>query len=174
MRRILPGATIDYQNAYHFDFIKVMPNGMYFPEAFGQKLKDAEFILDETWQNVEVNAVNDPHEWAKLKVPSMKTGVFAREIEAVKRIAGSFSGRRADPAHSVQPLYLDGGNDRRILPPGYHRRPFQIFRKICQNRSGYRQRNQRTADGGVCEGRRRQDSSWDIRPVGGADGQGSV
>ena len=39
-------ATIDYQNAHHFDFIKVMPNGMYFPEAFGQKLKDADFIPD--------------------------------------------------------------------------------------------------------------------------------
>ena len=85
-------ATIDYQNAHHFDFIKVMPNGMYFPEAFGQKLKDADFILDETWQNVQVNAINDPHEWAKLKVPSMKEGVFAREIEAVKRIADYFQG----------------------------------------------------------------------------------
>ena len=85
-------ATIDYQNTHHFDFIKVMPNGMYFPEAFGQKLKDADFILDETWQNVQVNAINDPHEWAKLKVPSMKEGVFAREIEAVKRIADYFQG----------------------------------------------------------------------------------
>lgn len=85
-------ATIDYQNAHHFDFIKVMPNGMYFPEAFGQKLKDADFILDETWQNVQVNAINDPHEWAKLKVPSMKEGVFAREIEAVKCIADYFQG----------------------------------------------------------------------------------
>ena len=39
-------ATIDYQNAYHFDFIKVMPNGMYYPEAFGQQIKEADFILD--------------------------------------------------------------------------------------------------------------------------------
>lgn len=85
-------ATINYQNAYDFDFIKVMPNGMYFPEAFGQKIRPAEFILDETWQNTEINAVNDPHEWAKLKVPSMKTGVFAREIEAVKRIVDHFQG----------------------------------------------------------------------------------
>lgn len=85
-------ATIDYQKAYNFDFIKVMPNGMYFPEAFGQKLKDADFILDETWQNVLVNRVNDPHEWTKLKAPSMKEGVFAREIEAVKRIADYFQG----------------------------------------------------------------------------------
>ena len=85
-------ATIDYQNSYHFDFIKVMPNGMYFPEAFGQKLKDADFILDETWQNVQVNVVNDPHEWAKLKVPSMTEGVFAREIEVIKRLADYYQG----------------------------------------------------------------------------------
>ncbi len=85
-------ATIDYQNAHQFDFIKVMPNGMYFPEAFGQKLKDADFILDETWQNVQVNLINDPHEWTKLKVPSMTEGVFAREIEVIKRLADYFQG----------------------------------------------------------------------------------
>ncbi len=85
-------ATIDYQNSYHFDFIKVMPNGMYFPEAFGQKLKDAEYVLDETCWNTQVYRINDPHEWAKIKVPSMKEGAFAREIEAVKRIVDYFQG----------------------------------------------------------------------------------
>ncbi|AEC01354.1 uroporphyrinogen decarboxylase family protein [Parasphaerochaeta coccoides] len=85
-------ATIDYQNAYGFDFIKVMSNGLYFPEAFGQKIRPAEHILDETWQNTQINVINDPHEWARLKVPSMKEGVFAREIEVVKRLVDYFQG----------------------------------------------------------------------------------
>lgn len=88
----LAKATIDYQNANQFDFIKVMPNGMYFTEDFGQVLKPAEHILDETWQNTLVYAINDPHEWAKIKVPDMKKGAFAREIEAVKMICDHFKG----------------------------------------------------------------------------------
>lgn len=88
----LAKATIDYQNINQFDFIKVMQNGLYFSEAFGQIIKPAEHILDETWQNTLVNAINDPHEWAKIKVPSMKEGVLAREIEAVKRICDYYQG----------------------------------------------------------------------------------
>ena len=82
----LAKATIDYQFAADCGFIKVMPNGMYFTEAFGQKMRPAEHLLDEMWLNVTVNAINDPHEWLKIKVPSMKEGPLAREIEAVKRI----------------------------------------------------------------------------------------
>ena len=85
-------ATINYQNSYQFDFVKVMPHGMYFPEAFGQKFKDSAHILDDTWLNVEVGVINDPHEWTKLKVPSMTEGVFAREIEVVKRLADYYQG----------------------------------------------------------------------------------
>ena len=72
-------ATIDYQNAHHFDFIKVMPNGMYFPEAFGQKLKDADFILDETWQNVQVNAPVLPTVFSPFIWMGEMTGGFFRQ-----------------------------------------------------------------------------------------------
>lgn len=85
-------ATINYQNVYDFDFIKVMPNGMYFPEAFGQKLRDAEHILDMTCKNTTKYVINDAHDWLKIKKPSMKTGVFAREIEVVKRLADYYQG----------------------------------------------------------------------------------
>ena len=96
-------ATIDYQNAHHFDFIKVMPNGMYFPEAFGQKLKDADFILDETWQNVQVNAINDPHECAQHE--GRRLCARDRSSQAHR---GLFPGRRPRSAHRIQPVYLDG------------------------------------------------------------------
>lgn len=84
--------TCDYQNAHDFDFIKVMPNGIYFPEAFGQTFRAPEHILDEVYLATDKNAVNDPHEWSKLKVPSFTEGAFAREIEAVKRINDYYQG----------------------------------------------------------------------------------
>ena len=66
-------ATIAYQNTYQFDFIKLMPNGMYFTEDFGQMLRPAAHIYDDTWMNVQASAINDPHQWAKLKVPDPRT-----------------------------------------------------------------------------------------------------
>ena len=88
----LAEATIHYQNMYDFDFIKVMPNGLYFTEDFGQKIRPAGHFMDDTWKNTVRYAVNDPHEWAKIKVPDLKKGAFAREIEAVKRICDYFQG----------------------------------------------------------------------------------
>ena len=85
-------ATIAYQNSYQFDFIKLMSNGMYFTEDFGQKIKPAAHIMDDTWLNVTVNAVNDPHEWARLKAPDVKKGALGREVEACKRICDHFQG----------------------------------------------------------------------------------
>jgi uroporphyrinogen decarboxylase len=85
-------ATIQYQNAYHFDFIKLMPNGMYFTEDFGQKLKRSEHIFDDTWMNVEAFTVNDPHQWTKIRVPDLKKGALAREIEVCRRVNDYFQG----------------------------------------------------------------------------------
>lgn len=85
-------ATIDYQTCFDFDFIKVMPNGMYFPEAFGQKLEPARHWFDETWRTTTKYLINHPVEWTKLKAPSLKEGPLAREIEAVKRICDHFQG----------------------------------------------------------------------------------
>ena len=85
-------ATIAYQNSYQFDFIKLMSNGMYFTEDFGQKIKPAAHIMDDTWLNVTVNAVNDPHEWAKAEGSGCKKGALGREVEACKRICDHFQG----------------------------------------------------------------------------------
>ena len=85
-------ATIAYQNTYKFDFIKLMPNGMYFTEDFGQLLRPAAHIYDDTWMNVQASAINDPHQWAKLKVPDLKTGALAREIEVCKRVNDYYQG----------------------------------------------------------------------------------
>ena len=43
-------ATIAYQNTYQFDFIKLMPNGMYFTEDFGQMLDRKSTRLNSSHQ----------------------------------------------------------------------------------------------------------------------------
>lgn len=85
-------ASINYQNSYDFDFIKVMPNGVYFTEAFGQEIRYSEHYQDDTWMNTVRYAINDPKEWAKIKVPDLKTGPLAREIEVVKRLSDYYQG----------------------------------------------------------------------------------
>ena len=85
-------ATIRYQEAYDFDFIKVMPNGIYFTEDFGQVIRPAENYLDDTWMNTLQFAIKDPHDWAKIKVPDLKKGALAREIEVVKRLCDHYQG----------------------------------------------------------------------------------
>lgn len=85
-------ATIHYQDNYDFDFIKVMPNGVYFTEDFGQVIRPSESYTDDTWMNTVRFAVNDPHEWAKIKVPDLKKGALAREIEVVKRLCDHYKG----------------------------------------------------------------------------------
>ena len=65
--RDLAYATIANQQAYGWDFIKVMESGMYFPEAFGQELPE-NFTEDmQSWVNVEKFIVNHGKDWLKLK-----------------------------------------------------------------------------------------------------------
>lgn len=85
-------ATIQYQDNFNFDFIKVMPNGIYFTEDFGQVIRPSMHYQDDTWMNTLQFAINDPHDWAKIKVPDLKKGALAREIEVVKRLCDHYKG----------------------------------------------------------------------------------
>lgn len=85
-------ATIQYQNNYDFDFIKVMPNGIYFTEDFGQVIRPSQSYTDDTWMNTVQYAILDPHDWAKIRVPDLKKGALAREIEVVKRLCDYYKG----------------------------------------------------------------------------------
>ncbi len=91
--RDLAYATIANQQAYGWDFIKVMESGMYFPEAFGQELPE-NFTEDmQSWVNVEKFIVNHGKDWLKLKPLEVKGNkIFEKNVEVIKRIADHFQG----------------------------------------------------------------------------------
>lgn len=84
-------ATINLTDYCGFDFIKVMTNGNFMPEAYGADLTPS----------------RDPHEWcctfhryplqsandvAKIQVLDAKSGSLRREVEAVKMLADHYQG----------------------------------------------------------------------------------
>lgn len=85
-------ATIDYQNAHHFDFIKMMSNPQYLAEAMGTVLRPARNSQETAFWCVEKLAVETVDDWARLEVPSMKEGPLAREIEVVDRLCDHYKG----------------------------------------------------------------------------------
>lgn len=91
--RDLAYATIANQQAYDWDFIKVMESGMYFPEAFGQDMP-ANFTENmQSWVNVEKFIVNHGKDWLKLRPLEVKGNeIFERNVEVIKRVADHFQG----------------------------------------------------------------------------------
>ena len=82
--------TILYQERFGWEFIKMMYNGFYFTEAFGQEIRWPINYAQTPF--VTKYVINDPHEWLKLKPADVKSGSFAREMEATKRVLDHFKG----------------------------------------------------------------------------------
>lgn len=83
-------ATIDYQNAHRFDFVKVTENPQYLAEAMGTVLRPSRNSEETAFWCVEKLAVESVEDWAKLRVPDMHTGPLAREIEVVARLCDHY------------------------------------------------------------------------------------
>lgn len=91
--RDLAYAMISNQEAYQWDFMKVDFSGMYFPEAFGQKIATPVTELMQAWLNVEEWRINHPSDWMSLRPLKVKDSeVFMRNVEAVKRICDHYQG----------------------------------------------------------------------------------
>ena len=75
--------TIAFQEAYQFDFIKIMESGMYIPEAFGQVIPPNVTPSMQSWQSVEKWRINHGKEWLQLRPLKVEDSpVFIREMEA--------------------------------------------------------------------------------------------
>ncbi|GHT68077.1 hypothetical protein FACS1894110_14830 [Spirochaetia bacterium] len=84
--------TINYQEYHDFDIIKVMPNGLYHTEDYGQLVRWGEDIEDASYKNTIQYALNTLEDWKKVKSPDIKKGAWAREIEVVRRVNDHFKG----------------------------------------------------------------------------------
>lgn len=86
-------AMIANQEAYQWDFMKFDFSGMYFPEAFGQKITFPYTENIQAWLNVEEWVINHAKDWLKLRPLQVKDSeVFQRNVEAVKRVCDHYQG----------------------------------------------------------------------------------
>lgn len=91
--RDLAYAMIANQEAYQWDFMKFDMSGMYFPEAFGQKIATPKNADMQAWLTVEEWRVNHPSDWMTLRPLKVKDSeVFRRYVEAVKRVCDHYQG----------------------------------------------------------------------------------
>ena len=96
-------ASIDWTEQNSFDFVKVMFNGLFSTQDFGNIV---EYSRDPgVWAGKIVkHAIEHPMEYAKLKVPDVKKGILGREIESTKRIVDHFKGKVPVLATVFQPI----------------------------------------------------------------------
>jgi uroporphyrinogen decarboxylase len=80
----LADATLAFQRRFGFDLVKVTPAGGYVAEAWGGRL--AASAGEEGARDAVSRVVARPEDWRRLRVPPMTSGVFARELEALRRI----------------------------------------------------------------------------------------
>ena len=85
-------ATIDFQLANGFDFVKVMSNPFYLLEDMGIVFQPVKDFTSCVSRSADILTVSEPADWERVKFPDVRRGAIAREIEAVKRIADYFQG----------------------------------------------------------------------------------
>lgn len=86
-------ACIANQQAYQYDFIKVMASGMYIPEAFGQVIPYATHSKMEAWLNVQKFCISHANDWLDIRpVKVSESEVLQRNVEAVKIMSDHFQG----------------------------------------------------------------------------------
>lgn len=91
--RDLAFAMIANQEAYQWDFMKFDFSGMYFPEAFGQKITFPEHEGMRAWLNVDEWRINHAKDWLTLRPLEVRDSkVFQLNVEAVKRVCDHYQG----------------------------------------------------------------------------------
>ena len=96
-------ASIDWTEQNSFDFVKVMFNGLFSTQDFGNVV---EYSRDPgVWAGkILKHAIEHPMEYLKLRPLDVKKGVLGREIESTKRIVDHFKGKVPVLATVFQPL----------------------------------------------------------------------
>lgn len=84
-------ATIDFQNACDFDFVKIMSNPYYMLEDMGLLLTSPS-VYTEPVMRREPLPVQSPDDWDRAAFPECGRGTLAREREAIARVVEHFRG----------------------------------------------------------------------------------
>lgn len=79
-------AVIAYQNQHDFDILKVMQNGLYNTEDYGQVIADTENSDDACYLKTKVPAFTCLDDWKNATRKDVHKGAMAREVESIRII----------------------------------------------------------------------------------------
>lgn len=85
-------ATIDFQNANGFDFIKIMSNPYYLIEDTGLVIPPARDYATPVCRSYDNLPVQCAADWKKIRLPHAGEGSLAREKEAISRVVDYYGG----------------------------------------------------------------------------------
>lgn len=77
-------AVIAYQNQHDFDILKVMQNGLYNVEDFGQVIEEPENSDDAGFRKTKKSAFTCLDDWRNISKKDVNKGAFAREMQSIK------------------------------------------------------------------------------------------
>jgi uroporphyrinogen decarboxylase len=80
----LASATIAFQEAFDWDFVKLMPSGMYLPEAYGCALTPASG--PGAVNGLAESIVKRPQDWASLPVLDPNQGWLAEHLRSIRLV----------------------------------------------------------------------------------------
>jgi uroporphyrinogen decarboxylase len=84
--------VINYQNQHDFDLIKVMPNGLYQTEDFGQVIDPPQNSADQGYKKSIKYALNSLDDWRNIPKVDVHKGAYGRELQVVKNVCAHFGG----------------------------------------------------------------------------------
>lgn len=80
----LAAATIENQRRYDWDFVKMMPSGMYYPEALGCTLTPA--LGPRAVNELSDSVIKQPEDWERLPVLDPTTGWLAEHVRSIRLV----------------------------------------------------------------------------------------
>lgn len=77
-------AVIAYEDQHDFDILKVMQNGLYFAEDYGQVIDEPKNSEDAGFKKTRIAAINSLDDMRKLVKKDVHKGAFGREMESIR------------------------------------------------------------------------------------------
>jgi uroporphyrinogen decarboxylase len=80
----LAQATIDFQQAYDLDLVKVMPTGMYVAQAWGCAIGPGDPQVGTT--TLVRSVVQDADDWTRLAPLDVREGVLGEQLAVIRQV----------------------------------------------------------------------------------------
>lgn len=86
-------AVIAYENQHDFDVLKVMQNGLYFAEDFGQVIDPPENSDDAGFRKTRIPAIKNLEDMKNITTHPITEGALSREMESIRILCDYYKGK---------------------------------------------------------------------------------